>query len=65
MHQDHKKELPKGGKTVLNNESNIYRVYESFEEEFKLNLDRELTEKEKIFLEWLAQKASDKVPPSK
>ena len=53
------------GEAVMNNQSNTYYIYESFEQEFKQNLNRKLTEKEKSFLEWLSQKVSDDMPPSK
>ena len=49
----------------MNNQSNTYYIYENFKQEFKQNLNRELTEKEKSFLEWLSQKVSDDMPPSK
>lgn len=49
----------------MNNQSNTYYIYENFEQEFKQNLNRELTAKEKSFLEWLSQKVSDDMPPSK
>ena len=47
----------------MNNQSNTYYIYDSFEQEFKQNLNRELTAKEKSFLEWLSQKVSDDMPP--
>jgi len=56
--------IVKKEEAVINNQSNIYNIYENFEQEFKQNLNRELTTKEKNFLEWLSQKVSDDMPPS-
>lgn len=56
--------IVKKEEAVINNQSNIYNIYENFEQEFKQNLNRELTMKEKNFLEWLSQKVSDDMPPS-
>lgn len=67
MQQVHQlwKTIVEKGEAVMNNQSNTYYIYDSFEQEFKQNLNRELTAKEKSFLEWLSQKVSDDMPPSK
>src|SRR5699024_12449462 len=47
------------GEAVMNNQSNTYYIYESFEQEFKQNLNRKLTEKKKSILECISQKVKD------
>ena len=56
--------ITKKEEAIIINHPNTCRIYENLEQEFKQELNRVLTDKEKYFLEWLAQKAADDTPSS-
>lgn len=48
---------------IITSRLNILSIYENIVEEFELKLNRSLTDEEKKFLKWLAQKASEEQAP--